>query len=252
MKQLFIALVLTNLGFAVLQMLFGTDEVQAAPTVTANVETLVAADLEALGKDQVAPQAAQNVSSEADVEESEKAAKGQKAKGPQKLAAAQIPNAGESSCSIAGPFPEENEASDLVNQLADLDIESEVQPRDITLLPDYMVYVGPQSSPDKARALKAEFAALSIDSHVIGRGNLQNALSLGVFSQAPFADNLLSELREQGYEANIATMSLKRRGFQVKTSLLPKSVRSRLIAADTPVIDCPSAVLTGEAVAAVN
>jgi len=158
----------------------------------------------------------------------------------------------EGTCSIAGPFPKEDEAASLVNQLADLDIDSEVEPRNVTLLPDYMVYVGPQSSADQARELAAEFAAKNIDSHVIGRGNLQNALSLGVFSQAPFADNLLEELREQGYDANIATMSLNRRGFQVRTAALPKPVRSRLIAADTPVIDCPTGVLGPEAVAALN
>ena len=115
-----------------------------------------------------------------------------------------------------------------------------------------MVYVGPQATKTEAQKLAAKFAGQNIDSHVIGRGNLKNALSLGVFSQAPFADDLLQELREQGYDANIATMSLNRRGFQVRSASLPSPVRSRLLAADTPVIDCPSAVLGVEAVAAIN
>lgn len=266
MKQIFIALVLINVGFALLQLVFGADDVQAAASEpAANVKTLAAADLEALinssaEASSASAEAVDATAAKAKEDESETAAKITSAPSGapdhagdlHKVASAEIPMADESSCSIAGPFPKKDEATDLVNKLADLDIASEVQPRNVTLLPDYMVYVGPQPSADQARKLAAEFAAQNIDSHVIGRGNLQNALSLGVFSQAPFADSLLEELREQGYDANIATMSLNRRGFQVRTATLPKPVRSRLIAADTPIIDCPTGVLGAEAVAAAN
>ena len=152
------------------------------------------------------------------------------------LAASTDPQA--ASCVIAGPFRKKGDAENLIKQLANSDIESTLQPRDTDLLPDYMVYVGPERSIARAREVAADFAAKNMDSHPIGSGDLANAVSLGVFSRQPLANELHEQLKGDGYKPGIVRITRNRRGFQVLTSL-PNQLRSRLIAADTPMIDCP-------------
>jgi len=142
------------------------------------------------------------------------------------------------SCIIAGPFRRKRDAEEIVSILAKSEVDSSLQPRDPGLLPDYMVYVGPEASPAQAKELAADFAARNMDSHPIGSGGLRNAVSLGVFSRATLANELRDRLSKDGFKPSIVRITRNRRGFQVLTSLTSE-IRSQLLAAGTPLIDCP-------------
>lgn len=144
-------------------------------------------------------------------------------------------------CVIAGPFREQRDGQALVKQLANAGIKATLQPRDTALLPDYMVYVGPQKSKAQATDLQAIFTARKMDSHVIAAGALQHALSLGVFSRGALAKSLHQQLKDEGFEARISELTRNRRGYQVQTQL-PQLIRARLLEADTPMIDCPQTI----------
>jgi len=146
-----------------------------------------------------------------------------------------------SSCVIVGPFRRRSQAEQVVERLAKADVAAAIQPRDVAVLPDYMVYVGPQASIGEARALDATFKAAKRDSQIIASGSLRNALSLGVFSRGPLARELQQEMEAEGYKARIATITRNRRGFQVRTEL-SRPLRAQFLRADTPFIDCPQTI----------
>lgn len=146
-----------------------------------------------------------------------------------------------SNCVLAGPFRGRSQAEAVVRQLTAAKVEAALQPRDGKLLPDYMVYIGPQASLTEARELDATFKGQDRESQIIANGSLQNALSLGVYSRRPLALELQEELVDLGYEPKIATINRNRRGFQVLTEM-DEALRARFTAADTPFIDCPQAI----------
>ena len=150
-------------------------------------------------------------------------------------------NSAAANCVIAGPFRRRSQAEQVVDQLAKADVEATLQPRDVALLPDYMVYVGPQASVGEARKLDATFKAAKRDSQIIASGSLRNALSLGVFSRGALARELQAEMQAAGYTPKIVTITRNRRGFQVLTQLT-KALRAQFVQADTPFIDCPQTI----------
>lgn len=247
MKQIFFALVLANVGYLLLQEYSGRGPLEAttarkAPVQATGGDALVFVEVApgisragladesvpAIATDPV-PAAIDNpVTLEAPVQPAAAATVA--------LQEAAVPPA---SCVIAGPFRKRRDADSLVKQLADAGIAATRQPRDAALLPDYMVYIGPASSVRDARALAERFKARKMDAQLITKGSLRNGLSLGVFSRAPLARSLQAELRGDGFKAAIETITRNRSGYQVRAAL-PQMIRNRLIAADTPLIDCPA------------
>ena len=153
---------------------------------------------------------------------------------------------------VAGPYRKRADASSLADELGGRAIAATVEARDVSVLPDYMVYVGPVGDRQAARSLSSKFSARKMDSHIITSGNLTNALSLGVFSRAPLARGMREDLEKLGHTARIATITRNRSGFQV-VAAVPDRVRAELLRADTPLVDCPPAFLAsrqGQAVAA--
>ncbi len=275
MKQLFIGLVLLNLGYLLFQQMTTADVV----AIEARPETVA---LEAPPSTSVAlarpkplpdalPEGASRTEStvaqsyvpspstpitstpaeapvvlEEDPEESAASPQAEVAVQPDAKPVAEPEIASESSvppadCVISGPYSTQQAAQALVNQLADAGIDAELQSRDVALLPDYMVYVGPADSLAEARDLEAVFKARKMESHIITAGTLRNALSLGVFSRGVLAQSLLRQLQEEGYKAKISELVRNRRGYQVRAQL-PPLMRARLVAADMPLIDCPRTI----------
>ncbi len=252
MKQVFFGLIALNLCYLLFQQMSTAGEV--APGIRVGPESLelLEASREQASEDTPAPafapaaiasaslagavvEPAVLTVEKADEEANEKADK----------TAAQVvasPDAQPTSeCVIAGPFPSRSSGQEFVSQLASTGIDAQLQPRDVAVLPDYMVYVGPESSEAEARAVEAGFKLRQMDSHIISVGALQNAISLGVFSRGPLAQSLRQQLEDDGYTAQIAIITRNRTGFQVLTSL-PQRLRAKLVAADTPMIDCPQEI----------
>lgn len=254
MKQVFFGLIALNLCYLLFQQMSTAGEVAAGiPVGSESLETLEAPrtqtskDTPALA---FAPAALTTASlTEPAVLTVEKAAPvvapdaqaDEKADEPAAQVVASRDAQPTSECVIAGPFPSRSSGQEFVSQLASSGIEGQLQPRDVAVLPDYMVYVGPESSEAEARAVEAGFKLRQMDSHIISVGALQNAISLGVFSRGPLAQGLRQQLEDDGYTAQIAIITRNRKGFQVLTQL-PQRLRAKLVVADTPMIDCPQEI----------
>ena len=259
MKRLFIVLVLINVVYLLAQAWFGAgtaDKTGTAGVATASSLSTFAAPAPALPTPE-AESISESVSEPVSVPDADRGvaatqplvAQGKPKtsprpdiRGAKKKA---LPGIGSpaGSCVIAGPFRRRDDGEALVRQLANAGIDGTLAKRDSTLLPDYMVYVGPKTTVAEARSLEAGFQARDMDSLLIVQGSLRNAVSLGVFSRAPLARSLLTQLQDEGFDAHIAEISRNRQGFQVQAQV-PQLVRARLIAADTPMIDCPAALAT--------
>ena len=105
------------------------------------------------------------------------------------------------------------------------------------MLPDYVVYVGPESELGLARRKAAEFTRLGIDNQVIGTGRLKNAVSLGVFSRKQLADDLVKWVVQEGYKPKIRLIRTRRPGYQVR-GVFKVGVRPLLGDQDLPFVAC--------------
>lgn len=106
-------------------------------------------------------------------------------------------------CTLIGPFEKLLRAEYFVERLEALDVASKVQEVEIPGEVNYWVYLPPLGSRKAAFDKLREIQSKSIDSYVIPRGDLENAISFGVFSQKNLADERLRAMQAQGYEAKI-------------------------------------------------
>lgn len=104
-------------------------------------------------------------------------------------------------CTLVGPFERILRAEYFVERLQALDVRSQVQEVEIPGGVNYWVYLPSQGSRKEAIDKLREIQSKSIDSYVIPRGDLENAISFGVFSQKTLADQRLEAVQELGYEA---------------------------------------------------
>ncbi len=72
---------------------------------------------------------------------------------------------------------------------------------------DYWVYLGPYADVTAASAISRELKRKGIDSYVIRRGELNKAVSLGVFSDARRAEKHQQRMQSRGYGADIRKIS---------------------------------------------
>jgi len=107
---------------------------------------------------------------------------------------------GEKSCFTFGPLPEERHAIWLSDWFRAR--RAEVATR-TTMDPDrqlFWVYLAPEGSRESALAVLHELQNRGVaDMRLISRGNLQNAISLGLFSSQAAVNERLSELERKGY-----------------------------------------------------
>ncbi len=81
--------------------------------------------------------------------------------------------------------------------------------------PDYLVYLGPHVSRGTARRALRELQGRSIDGHIIGAGELANAVSLGIFARRNAAETRREEVAAAGYEASVKPVVRPLQGYAV-------------------------------------
>ncbi len=106
-------------------------------------------------------------------------------------------------CTLVGPFEKILRAEYFVERLEALDVESAVQEVEIPGDIGYWVYLPSLDSRKEAFNKLRELQSKGIDSYVIPRGDLENGISFGMFSQENLADQRLADMREQGYQAEL-------------------------------------------------
>ncbi len=112
-------------------------------------------------------------------------------------------NAGpvEYSCFSFGPLPEEKHALWLADWFRARQIPMRSRVTEDANQSLFWVYLAPQSSRQGAEAMVSTLAAKGIGNYrLIDRGDLANAVSLGLFSSQADVNKRLQQLREQGFQ----------------------------------------------------
>lgn len=109
----------------------------------------------------------------------------------------------EGRCESVGPFDSTEQASDFSERLASIGVNSRVEQVELNVGESYWVHLPPAATLDRAAQKLRELQTQGIDSYLIRSGELENAISLGVFTMKPLAERRLKVLVEDGYDARI-------------------------------------------------
>ena len=113
-------------------------------------------------------------------------------------------------CAQIGPFRSEDDAQNFSNTHAQR-MTLTVEVRQVPAAPDYRVFLPPFASRELAsstlESLRAAFAAndLLIDTYLVPRGELENSIALGLFSEQSNALNVQRQMQGLGYQVVVRT-----------------------------------------------
>lgn len=111
----------------------------------------------------------------------------------------------DATCLAIGPFQDLFSGQDVVDQLAALDIDTQLRALDRpTGESDYRIMIPPANSAENAFRMLRELKARDIDSYVITQGPEALAISLGLFSTRDAAEAARQARVREGYEVEIS------------------------------------------------
>ena len=128
-------------------------------------------------------------------------------------------------CTLVGPFETSDEAAQLVERLAAMDVEGHVANLEIPSGLGYWVYLAPRESRREALRSLAELQARGVDSFIIPKGKLMNGISLGMFSQETLAHAHVRDMAELGLDAKI---DIVERSYNETWVSVPQASASKL------------------------
>lgn len=104
-------------------------------------------------------------------------------------------------CFSFGPFAESRQASELSNWLKENEIQTKQRTEGNTKDQYFWIYLSPSDTKDEAMEAIADLKGKGVqDYKLINKGNLQNAISLGLFSSQSAVNRRLNELKNIGYQ----------------------------------------------------
>lgn len=109
-------------------------------------------------------------------------------------------SAGKDNCWLIGPFDEVVSVKQVQGRLAALSIEFPTKEVEVVSSVDYWVYMPPLADRKEAIKKLRSLQGKSIDSFLIGDGELENGISLGLFTKKERADRVREELVGKGYK----------------------------------------------------
>ena len=115
----------------------------------------------------------------------------------------EAPPAAPQLCLMAGAFADVAAAEQFIARLAALDVAAFVHPVDLTAGEGFWVFLEPFGNREAARRRLAELQARGVDSYIIPKGELENGISLGVFTRLELAEARLAELAKLGLDAKM-------------------------------------------------
>lgn len=108
-------------------------------------------------------------------------------------------------CSIVSGFSDEEQADDFAAAARARDLQAIVRREEITIPPQFRVYLPPTPSREIANLTledlsdRLQQAQLNIETYLITRGELENAVALGVYESRAAARLVQSQILELGY-----------------------------------------------------
>jgi len=104
-------------------------------------------------------------------------------------------------CVSFGPFTEKRQADELSKWLQEKEIQTKQRGEGGKQDQYFWIYLSAGESEDEARAAIEDLKGKGVkDYKLINKGNLQNAISLGLFSTQSAVNNRLNELKNVGYQ----------------------------------------------------
>jgi len=103
-------------------------------------------------------------------------------------------------CELVGPFPADDGAKSFVERLAAIDIKGEIKNLDLPAGKSYWVYLQPLDTEDAAFRKLAELQSQGVESYIVRRGDLKNAISLGMYSYKDTANSRVAEMKKKGLD----------------------------------------------------
>jgi len=104
-------------------------------------------------------------------------------------------------CVSFGPFAEKGQADELSNWLQEKEIQTKQRGEGGKQDQYFWIYLSASESEDEAMAAIADLKGKGVkDYMLINKGNLQNAISLGLFSTQSAVNKRLNELKNIGYQ----------------------------------------------------
>jgi len=110
-------------------------------------------------------------------------------------------------CSMVGPFKAVLPAEYFVEHLLALDVVAAVERLEVSSGVGFWVYQQPRASKKEALRRLHELQAAGLDSYVIPKGELENGVSFGFFSDRRGAEARLAEVQVLGYEVLLKEVS---------------------------------------------
>lgn len=104
-------------------------------------------------------------------------------------------------CTLVGPFSALLRAEYFLEHLAEEGIVSQITEIEVPGPPAFWVYLSPLESRSLAYQKLGELQREGIDSYVIPKGELENGISFGLFSQEVGGLQRLKEIKALGYPA---------------------------------------------------
>ncbi len=139
------------------------------------------------------------------------------------------------SCFSFGPIADENQASGLHSWITSHGGTAQMRHTDEQGRQLFWVYLSPQNSRQDAMVTIRSFRDKDVsDFRLIVKGNLQNAISMGLFSSQASVNKRLRELKKKGYKPVVVPYSDGKRVYWIDTKLPEDEVLLGKIFSDYP------------------
>lgn len=106
-------------------------------------------------------------------------------------------------CELVGPFSDLDKADEFIERLNGIEVSGGVREIELPSGLGYWVYLKPLRSRKDALRRLNELQTKGVDSYVIPKGELENGISLGMFSQKSLADARLKEMTREGLDPQL-------------------------------------------------
>ncbi len=134
-----------------------------------------------------------------------------------------LPGESKGLCELVGPFESRSNAENFSERLLSIDVKSTVENIELPAGQSYWVHLKPELNSDAAFRRLSELQSQGIESYVIRKGELQNAISLGVFTYKDLATRRLTSLKKMGLAPQITVV--ERTQIEVWVMLQPVEVQ---------------------------
>ena len=143
------------------------------------------------------------------------------------LSEAALPPAPAERCLGVGVFAGAAESEAFAAEAEARGYSAEPRQVEVAAEPDYWVHIPPFASAAAAQRRLQELRARDIDSYLIGGGELEQGISLGVFGRRESALRLQEQILAQGYESSIYEIPRSSSEYWVEVGGIPGDAAGR-------------------------